>query len=110
MRCRRLACLALCLAAAACAPKQRIALDCVPHDVVLFVDKERIDEIPPELVLSADEGHYLYFKREGYQPVPVVLHPEETETGPRLSPSNVCDEVHFVELERGLELEIEDSE
>jgi hypothetical protein len=98
------------LASVGCAPKQKIPLDCVPRDVTLYVDKERVEELPDELVLRADEAHYLYFKREGYQPVPVVIQTEEGENGPQLTPSNICSEVRFVELERGLELELEQDE
>jgi hypothetical protein len=52
---------ALLLAAFGCATRQPIAIDCVPEEVVIYVDGERIDGVPESIALRRDRPHTLFF-------------------------------------------------
>ena len=99
------------LAAAACAPKQRIPLDaCVTEKVVVYVDDRLLEGDPASLQLSTDVPHKVYIKRPGEKPVLVVLEPKEDGEGkPRLEPADPCKEVVAVGLDRKLDIEVDDS-
>jgi hypothetical protein len=91
----------------ACAPKQKIALDCVPEEVAIYVDGTRLDEMPPALELRSDRPHTLYFKGPDVVPELVVLKSEEVEGKARLSPSEVCVKPRYVGVARKLTVEID---
>ena len=91
----------------ACAPKQKIVLDCVPEEVAVYVDGARLDELPSALELRSDQPHTLYFKGPGVVPELVVLNSEEVEGKARLSPSEVCVKPRYVGVTRELTLEID---
>jgi len=91
----------------ACAPKQKIALDCVPRGVAIYVDGVRLEGVPSSLDLRSDRPHTLYFKGPDFSPELVVLNSEEVEGEPRLSPAEVCVRPRYVPVERKLEMEID---
>jgi len=97
----------LAIAFVGCAPKQRIPLDCVPREVVLYVDGERLDEIPDELRLRSDEPHTVFVKGEAIEPELVVLSNDEVDGRWLLSPAKVCFQPRLREVRRELEIEIE---
>jgi len=91
----------------ACAPKQKIALDCVPEEVVIYVDGERLEKLPSDLTMRSDQPHTLYFKGPGLVPELVVLNSEEVDGKATLSPSEVCVKPRYVQVGRELEMEID---
>ena len=99
--------LLLILISGACAPKQKIRLDCVPQEVTIYVDKEPLPSVPDSINLRADRSHILFFKGGGYLPALVVLDSEESEEGPVLSPRDVCFELDLIERSRELRIEVE---
>lgn len=94
--------------AAACAPKQKITLDCIPKEVVVYVDGERLDELPTELDLRSDAPHTVFVKGPGIEPKLVVLTSEELEGRSWLSPSSICVQPRLLEVRRELEFAIEE--
>ena len=94
-------------ALAACAPKQRVPLDCIPEEVAIYVDGVRLEEVPSDLELRSDRPHTLYFKGPDFVPELVVLNSEETDGKARLSPSEVCVRPRYVQANRDLTLEID---
>jgi hypothetical protein len=95
------------LGAGACAPKQKIRLDCVPKEVTVYVDRNPLADVPDSIELRADQSHVLFFKGGGYQPAMVVLDSEQGADGPALSPTDVCVELNLIERSRELQIEIE---
>jgi hypothetical protein len=97
------------VAAAGCAAKQAVPLDCITEDVVVYVDGRLLAEDPGVLELSADEPHKLYFKRPGHEPQLVVLDPRVDADGrTRLEPADVCAQLKPIGLDRELTIEAED--
>ena len=94
-------------ATSGCAAKQKIAIGCVPEEVAIYVDGERLDELPDELDLRSDRPHTLFFKGEGYAPELVVLNSEEIDGKARLSPGEVCVKPRYLNVRRELEMAIE---
>jgi hypothetical protein len=92
---------------AGCAPKQKIPLDCVPREVDVYVDGERLDEIPAELTLRSDQPHTVFVKGPGIEPELVVLEHEEVEGRWLLSPPTLCVQPRLLEVRRELEIEID---
>jgi hypothetical protein len=92
---------------AGCAPKQKIALDCVPEEVAIYVDGTRLENTPSDLELRSDEPHTLYFKGPDFVPELVVLNSEEIGGKPSLSPSEVCVKPRYVQVRRELRMEID---
>lgn len=100
-------CLLAVVAALACAPKQRIALDCIPKEVTVYVDGEALEKTPSEISLRSDQPHTLFVKGPGYQPEMIVLTSEEGPDGHQLSPAEVCVRPRYVGVRRELQVEIE---
>ena len=98
------------LAAAACAPKQRIPLDaCVTEKVVVYVDGRLLESDPASLELRSDEPHKLYIKRPGEPPRLVVLEATPDPEGRlRLEPADPCSEIVAVGEGRELTIEVDD--
>jgi len=94
-------------ACAACAAKQKIPLDCIPKEVVVYVDGERLDELPPELDLRRDRPHTIFLKGPGIAPELVVLSSEEVAGVSTLSPASVCVHPRLLDVRRRLEIEID---
>jgi hypothetical protein len=99
------------LAAAACAPKQRIPLDaCVTDKVVVYVDGRLLESDPASLELRSDEPHKLYIKRPGEPPRLVVLDATPDRDGRlRLEPADPCSEIVAVGEGRELTIEVDDN-
>jgi hypothetical protein len=89
----------------ACAAKQRVPLDCLPAEVVVYVDGERLAETPDALELSADEPHVVMFRGEGYASEMVVLEAETDADGrSKLSPESLCVRLSPIGMDRRLDL------
>ena len=94
-------------AVTACASKQTIPLDCIPEEVVVYVDGERLDELPPELNLRRDEPHTIFMKGPGMKPELVVLRSEEISGRRMLTPASICLHPRRIEVRRELQFEID---
>ena len=105
--CRCALAIAAMAALVACAPKQKIALDCVPEEVVIYVDGARLEEMPSHLELRSDQPHTLYFKGPDFVPELVVLNSEEVDGKAGLSPAEVCVKPRYVRVKRELKMEID---
>lgn len=98
---------AVAAAALGCASKQRVALDCVPHEVEVYVDGRKLDRGSESIDLRKDQAHTVFFKGGGYQPHMVVLDSEEVDGEKQLSPADVCTEAIFVETQPEVQIEVE---
>ena len=98
---------AVAAAALGCASKQRVALDCVPHEVSVYVDGRKLDKTPESIELRKDEAHTVFFKGGGYPPQMVVLRSEDVDGEVRLLPADVCTEAVFVETRPEVQIEVE---
>ena len=104
----------------ACAPMQRVRLDCGPQGVEIFVDEDALEGYPLWVNLPSDRAHKIMFRGPGYEPVLVVLDPRETEDGSRLDvvelgresrqypADELCAQLHFVPIHKELEMQLED--
>jgi hypothetical protein len=99
--------IALLLAALGCAAKQPIAIDCVPEEVVIYVDGERIDGVPESIALSRDRPHTLFFKGPGIEPELVVVNSTVVDGRPALEPSELCVEPRYERVGRKVQIEID---
>lgn len=106
----------LCLAALGlmglngCATKQQVALDCLPEQVTIFVDGERLDHSPKALELDADRPHTVLFRAPGYRPRMVVVEPDPTAEGrPALQPARICADLfaRAPRMQRHLDLQVD---
>jgi hypothetical protein len=105
------AALALVLAGGACAPKQKVVLDCVPEEVTVYVDGRALEQAPEQIELRADRPHKIYVKGPGHEPQLVVLEPRVDATGRQtLEPAEVCVEVVPIGLDRELTLEVDEED
>ena len=93
--------------AGGCAAKQRVALDCVPHEVSVYVDGRRLEGSPDSVELRADRPHTVFFKGGDYEPRMVVLEPREVGGRSELAPADVCSETSFVPMQPQVEMEVE---
>lgn len=98
---------ALGLVVLGCASKQRIALDCVPSEVTVYVDGRALSAQEKHVELRPDRAHTLYFKGGAYEPQMVVLETGEVEGEVRLSPADVCSQTRFVEMQPEIQMEID---
>lgn len=77
------------LAAAGCAPTQRVALAVAPPGAVVYVDGEALPVVPEAIELRSDRDHKLFFKSPGYRPELVVLRSLRVDGAPHLDPQDV---------------------
>ena len=107
----------LCLAALGlvglngCASKQWVALDCLPEQVTIFVDGERLDHSPEALELDVDRPHTVLFRAPGYRPRMVVIEPDPTAEGrPALQPERICADLfaRAPRMQRHLDLQVDE--
>jgi hypothetical protein len=98
--------IALLIAIAGCATKQPIAIDCVPEEVVIYVDGERIDGVPEEIKLRRDRPHTLFFKGPGLEPELVVLNSTKVDGDAALEPAEVCVHPRYKRVGRTVQIEI----
>jgi hypothetical protein len=106
-RTRPAATMALLLTVFGCASTQPIAIECVPEEVVIYVDGERIDGVPGEIELSRDRPHTLYFKGPGIEPELVVVDATTVDGKPRLEPAEVCVQPRYRRVGRQVEFKID---
>ncbi len=97
----------LLLAAFGCATKQPIAIDCVPEEVVIYVDGERIDGVPDSIALSRDRPHTLFFKGPGIEPELVVVNSRVVDGRAALEPAELCVEPRYKRVGRKVRIEID---
>jgi len=95
------------LATAGCATKQPIAIDCVPEEVVIYVDGERIDGVPESIKLRRDRPHTLFFKGPGIEPELVVVNSTVVDGRSTLEPAELCVEPRYERVGRKVKIEIE---
>lgn len=95
------------LGALACAPKQRIPLECVPEQIEIYLDGELLEDLPSELELRSDRHHVLLLKANGYQPELVVLETRDEDGEWSLSPSELCVRPILKPTQREVDVEIE---
>lgn len=72
-----------------CTATQMVGLDVGPEPLILFVDGERMDQVPPELELTANRDHTLFFQREGYLSQLIVVKTTELGGKAHLEPERV---------------------
>ena len=94
------------LFATGCAAKQRVSLDCVPHEVSVYVDGRQLEGSPDSVELRADRPHTVFFKGGDYEPRMVVLEPREVDGRSELAPAEVCTETSFVPMQPHVEMEV----
>jgi len=103
-----MASLALAACLPACAAKQRIALDCVPRQVTVYVDRTAVEPGTREIRLRTDRPHQVYLKAPGHEPRLVVLEPHTDANGrTALHPPDVCVELVRIGVDRKLSVEAE---
>jgi hypothetical protein len=104
----RRACLALLALAwlAGCASTQTVSLECVPSEVVVYVDGRELEGRPQQITLGVDEPHTLYFKGGSYPPQMVVMESQEVDGERRLSHPEPCREVVFTEMAPEVHFEV----
>lgn len=92
-----------------CAPKQPIPLDLAPAPLVVYLDGERLDEIPEELILRANRDHTVFVKRDGYRPQLVILTTGEVEGEAVLTPDSISLELkRITDTAKALTVELEE--
>jgi hypothetical protein len=72
-----------------CAPTQLIGLDVGPESLVVFVDGEPLDEIPPSIELTANRNHTLFFQLKGYRSQLIIVRTAERNGEDHLEPERV---------------------
>lgn len=93
----------------ACAPTQVVPLEVAPDEVDLYLDGERLEEIPASLKLKSNRNHTLFFKREGYLSQFILLRSSGKSGDEKLSPDFVALELQELTVRQpSLSLEIED--
>lgn len=97
----------LMLAASGCATKQPVAIECVPEEVVIYVDGERIDGVPEEIALRRDRPHTLYFKGPGIEPELVVIDSTTVDGKAALEPAEVCVQPRYQRVGREVQIQID---
>jgi len=97
---------AVLVAAAGCATTQSVSIECVPREVAVYVDGQRI--VGNEAELSTDRAHKIFAKGPGYEPRLVVIEPEVGEDGRSgFRDDALCVQLVPVEMKRELEVEVE---
>jgi len=108
---RALLCAALVAAAGTaafgCAASQRVSLECVPKDVMVFVDGRLIEGSPKTVKLAKDQPHTVFLKGGRYQPQMVVFGSRQRDGKPVLDPVDLCSRVVFFEMEPEVKVEVE---
>ena len=98
--------IALAALALGCAVKQRVALDCVPREVRVYVDGRALDRGTESTDLRRDRAHTVYFKGGGFEPQMVVLESRQAEDGAWLAPADVCSQTAFVPTSPRVEMQV----
>ncbi len=95
------------LAAFGCAANQRLSLECVPKDVMVYVDGRLVTGAPKTVKLAVDEPHTIFVKGGGYQSQMVVFESQAKEAKPVSDPVELCSRVNFVELQPEVKIELD---
>ena len=92
---------------AGCAPWQVVGVSAGPQPLEVFVDGQRIAELPGEgLRLRSDRSHVLHFERPGYRSEQVIVESFVGEDGPLLRPATVSVQLRPVEI-RSPQIDVE---
>jgi hypothetical protein len=94
-------------AAIGCATSQRVSLECVPKDMLVYVDGRLLEDPPKTVKLANDEPHTIFVKGGRYQPQMVVFETRERDGKPVLEPIDLCSRVVFVEMQPEVRIEVE---
>ena len=90
-----------------CAPWQVVGVDAGPEPLEIFVDGQRIAELPGDgLRLRSDRSHVLHFEKPGYRSEQVILESLVGEEGPLLRPASVSVQLRPVEI-RSPQIDVE---
>ena len=95
------------IAIGGCLGKQKIALDCVPQEVVVFVDGRKLEGRPQEIKLSKDEPHTIFLRSDKYHSQMVVMDSKEVDGKPQLSPDDLCTTVVFAQMVPDLKMVVD---
>lgn len=94
-------------AAFGCATSQRVSLECVPKDVLVYVDGRLLEGSPKTVKLAIDQPHTIFVKGGRYQPQMVVFESRQRDGKPELDPIDLCSRVVFVEMQPDVRFEVE---
>ena len=90
-----------------CATSQRVSLECVPKDVLIYVDGRLLERVPKTVKLASDEPHTIFLKGGRFQPQMVVFESLQRDGEPMLDPVDLCSRVAFVEVTPEVTIELE---
>jgi len=87
-----------------------VPIDVGPLPLVIYLDGERLEEIPTELKLRASRDHTVFVKREGYRSQLVILTTKEIEGRPTLTPAEIALELRRItDTTKALTVELEEA-
>lgn len=90
-----------------CAPWQVVGVEAGPEPLDVFVDGQRIVELPGDgLRLRSDRSHVLHFEKPGYRSEQVIVESLVGEEGPLLRPASVSVQLRPVEI-RSPQIDVE---
>jgi len=93
-------------AAFGCATRLPVSLECVPKDVLVYVDGRLLEDVPKNVKLRTDEPHTIFLKGGRYQPQMVVFSSLQRDGEPALDPVDLCSRVAFVEMTPEVTIEV----
>jgi hypothetical protein len=92
-----------------CVPKQMIPMDLGPAPLEVYLDGEKLKQVPSELELRANRDHTIFVKREGYRSQLVVLTTVELEGESMLDPGSISLELKpITDTTKALTVELEE--
>ena len=94
-------------AASGCATSQRVSLECVPKDVLVYIDGRLLKGSPRTVKLAKDQPHTIFVKGGRYPSQMVVFESRQRDGKPVLDPSDLCSRVTFVEMQPEVRVEVE---
>ena len=84
-----------------------MSLECVPHDVSVFVDGRELSAGAADVDLTTDEPHTVFFRGGGYAPQLIVLDSVDDEGERKLSPPDICSRTVFVLTRPDVEMQLD---
>ena len=94
-------------AAFGCATGQRVSLECVPKNVMVYVDGRLLEGSAKTMKLAKDQPHTVFLKGGGYQSQMLVFESREQDGKRVLDPADLCSRVKFVEMQPEVKIELE---
>jgi hypothetical protein len=94
-------------AAFGCATGQRVSLECVPKNVMVYVDGRLLEGSAKTMKLAKDQPHTVFLKGGGYQSQMLVFESREQDGKRVLDPADLCSRVTFVEMQPEVKIEVE---